>query len=113
MFQLFEPIFDDLLCPDIYYFSSTDQSLQFSEIMNKRDYVYVHFLQRIEQYDKTGKYKTKLKIGDLDKLSTGVIFSGANLYVLSEKYYLMYGHDIFYNNVMKKVKDFPQKMMQK
>lgn len=43
LFQLFEPIFYDFLCPEIYYFSSTDQTLSYKEMVIMKDYIYVHF----------------------------------------------------------------------
>lgn len=82
-------------------------------MISKKDYVYVHFLQRVEQYEKLQKLGTKLKIGDLQKLSRGVKFGGVNLYVVSEKYYLMYGHDIFYGNIEKKVEGLPRQIERK
>ena len=64
-----------------------------------KDYIYVHFSQRIKQYQNEERYPKKLKIGNLNKLAQGLNFNGVNLYVISEKYYLMYGHDFFYKNI--------------
>ena len=54
LFQLFLPLFPDILCPEIYYFSSTDQSLSFKEMLNETDYIYIHFVERVELYNKKG-----------------------------------------------------------
>lgn len=61
-------------------------------MIKMKDYIYVHFSQRIKQYQHLEKYPKKLKIGNLSKLAKGLNFNGTNLYIISEKYYLMYGH---------------------
>lgn len=68
-------------------------------MVKMKDYVYVHFLQRVRSDQKREIFSEKFKIGDLEKLSKGVSFDGINLYIISEKYYMMYGHDLFYRNM--------------
>ena len=50
LFQLFESLFPDIYCPEIYYFSSTDEILKADQLSTTKDYVYVHFLERVESY---------------------------------------------------------------
>ena len=47
LFQLFEHLFPEIHCPEIYYFSSTDELLKIDELEKTKDYIYVHFLERI------------------------------------------------------------------
>lgn len=44
LFQLFEPLFPDIHCPEAYFFTSTDQILRIHELSSTKDYIYVHFL---------------------------------------------------------------------
>lgn len=44
LFQLFEPLFTDVFCPEVYFFSSTDEILRAEELYRTKDYIYVHFL---------------------------------------------------------------------
>ena len=108
--QLFAPIFEGLPCPDIYYFSSTDEILSYSDALTMKDYIYVHFLQRTkhQQIRMEG-----FKIGDLEKLSQGINFKGVNLFVFSEKAYSMYGSDSFSNMIEKKIVAISQIMDRK
>ncbi len=33
LFQLFEPSFPDIMCPEVYYFSSTDDMLTYNKML--------------------------------------------------------------------------------
>ena len=48
--QLFAPIFENMPCPDVYYFSSTDEILTYKDINRVNDYIYVHFLSRTKHH---------------------------------------------------------------
>ena len=78
-----------------------------------KDYIYVHFAERVQQYQKLEKYPKKLKIGDIMKLSKGISFNDTNLYIISEKYYLMYGHEFFYKSMEKKIDTLPLQLERK
>jgi hypothetical protein len=52
---------------------------------------------------------TKLKLGMLDILSQGVGIQGTNLYIFSEKQYMMYGKDIFLRNTLSAIETISDK----
>ena len=79
--QLFAPIFENMSCPDIHYFSSTDEILTYKDLNRVNDYIYVHFLPRIKHQGFKGM--KKFKIGNLDRLSEGLNFEGKNIYIFS------------------------------
>jgi len=79
--------------------------LKADELSKTKDYIYVHFLERVESYVRNGKVKEKIKISSIDAMSKGVAFEGTNLYIFSEKQYLMYGKAVFRDSLMKRIKD--------
>lgn len=54
---------------------------------------------------RNGKVKEKIKISSIESMSKGIIFEGTNLYIFSEKQYLMYGKDVFRESLLKRIKD--------
>ena len=57
------------MCPEIYFFSSTDEILKIEDLINIEDFIYVHFLERVNKYKREGSIDTKLKLGLLELLS--------------------------------------------
>ena len=45
------------------------------ELSKTKDYIYVHFLERVESYVRNGKVKEKIKISSIDAMSKGVAFT--------------------------------------
>lgn len=103
LFQLFEPLFPEIYCPEVYFFSSTDEILRSGELSKTKDYIYVHFLERIESYVRGNKVESKIKIGSIEAMSRGIVFEGANIYIFSEKQYMMYGKEIFRETLKKRI----------
>jgi hypothetical protein len=63
----------------------------------------VHFLERVESYVRRGQLREKIKIGSIEALSRGITFEGTNLYIFSEKQYLMYGREVFRQTLQRRI----------
>lgn len=72
-------------------------------MIKSKDYVYVHFLERVGMYRRAHLMNEKLKIGSLDDISEGISFNGTNLYIFSEKKYVMYRKPMFRETIKKKM----------
>lgn len=65
----------------------------------------MHFLERVESYVRRGQLREKIKIGSIEALSRGITFEGTNLYIFSEKQYLMYGRQVFRQTLQRRIDD--------
>jgi hypothetical protein len=97
----------------VYFFSSTDEILRTDELPRTKDYIYVHFLERVESYVRRGQVREKIKIGSIDALSRGISFQGTNLYIFSEKQYLMYGREVFRETLSRRIQELPLRQERK
>lgn len=87
--------------------------MKIHELTKTKDYIYVHFLERVDGYVRGGRVREKLKISSIDDMSRGIEFGGTNLYIFSEKQYLMYGKNVFRESLLRRIQEIGLKQERK
>jgi hypothetical protein len=47
LFQLFEALYPNILCPEAYYFTDGDEMVNYENLYKEKGFIYVHFLERV------------------------------------------------------------------